>query len=194
MARLLREKPYIRPDLLTMKLQMTRFLAILATLFLISTFQHVALAQDGGDEVSKLNSVSGLPLPRFATLKSDNVYMRTGPSMDYPIRWIYKRDGLPVEIIQEFDAWRRIKDPEGETGWVHKILLSGKKTAMIKGKERVLAYASDELVRPIAKLEPDFIVTLEKCDKRACFATFPPYEGWIEKKSLWGVYASEIFN
>ena len=74
---------------------------------------------------------SGLPLPRFASLKSDNVYVRMGPSMDYPIKWIYKKEGLPVEIIQEFDSWRKIKDPDGGEGWAHKILLSGKKTARI---------------------------------------------------------------
>ncbi|HPQ50320.1 MAG: hypothetical protein H6864_02470 [Micavibrio sp.] len=164
-----------------------QILILLSILIVGST--SVVVAEDAGD-----NLVSGLPLPRFASLKSGNVYMRTGPSMDYPIRWIYKKEGLPVEIIQEFDAWRRIKDPEGETGWVHKILLSGRKMAVIKAKERIVAYESDDLVRPIAKLDPDFIVNISACDKRACFATFPPYEGWIEKKYLWGVYGSEVFN
>ncbi|HNS45584.1 MAG TPA: SH3 domain-containing protein [Alphaproteobacteria bacterium] len=163
------------------------FSLILALFVVVATPFAVVAADDNG-------GVSGLPLPRFASLKSDNVYMRTGPSMDYPIRWIYKREGLPVEIIQEFDSWRRIKDPEGETGWVHKILLSGKKTAQIKSEEEVLAYDDDDLVRPVAKIENGYLVGLEKCDKRACFATFPPYEGWIEKKYLWGVYASDIFN
>ena len=163
------------------------FSLILALLVLGGGVVSAGAADDNGE-------TSGLPLPRFASLKSDNVFMRTGPSMDYPIRWIYKREGLPVEIIQEFDSWRRIKDPEGETGWVHKILLSGKKTALIKSKAPVLAYDADDLVRPVAKIESGYLVEIDKCDKRACFATFPPYEGWIEKKSLWGVYASDIFN
>lgn len=161
---------------------------------LILALLVVVPASYGAVAADEAEGVSGLPLPRFASLKSDNVYMRTGPSMDYPIRWIYKREGLPVEIVQEFDSWRRIRDPEGETGWVHKILLSGKKTALIKSEEPVLAYDADDLVRPMAKIEGGYFVTLETCDKRACFATFPPYEGWIEKKYLWGVYASDIFN
>ncbi len=160
---------------------------LIVLFLLVFSFSPAVWAEEEG-------SISGLPLPRFATLKSDNVYMRTGPSMDYPIRWIYKQEGLPVEIIQEFDAWRRIKDPEGETGWVHKILLSGKRAAVIKSKEDVLAYESDDLVRAVAKLENGYQITIETCDKRACFATFPPYKGWIEKKYLWGVYGSEVFN
>lgn len=135
-----------------------------------------------------------LPIPRFAALKSDNVYVRTGPSMDYPIRWIYKRAGLPVEIIQEFDAWRRIKDPDGETGWVHKLLLTGRRSAIIRSNENIAAYSDNDLVSPIALLEPHLIVNIHECDFRACFASFSPYEGWIEKKFLWGVYGSEIFH
>ena len=76
--------------------------ALLAVLLLIAA---PAWAEDDPKEGS------GLPLPRFASLKSDSVFARTGPSMDYPIRWIYKREGLPVEIVQEFDVWRKIKDP-----------------------------------------------------------------------------------
>lgn len=141
-----------------------------------------------------IGSETKLPIPRFASLKSENVYVRTGPSMDYPIKWIYKRAGLPVEIIQEFDAWRRIRDPAGDTGWVHKILLSGHRSAMIRGHEAVPAFEDHDLVEEVAKLEPKFIVTIHECDARACLAQFAPYEGWIEKKYLWGVYGSEIFQ
>jgi SH3-like domain-containing protein len=137
---------------------------------------------------------SGLPLPRFASLKSDNVFVRTGPSMDYPIKWIYKKDGLPVEIIQEFDSWRKIKDSNGDIGWAHKILLTGKKMAQIMSQDAAIAYNNTEMERPVVKFENGVVVSVEECQKLMCRVHFAPYEGWIEKKHLWGVYGSDIFN
>jgi SH3-like domain-containing protein len=137
---------------------------------------------------------SGLPLPRFASLKSNNVFARTGPSTDYPIRWVYKREGLPVEIIQEFDVWRKIKDPSGETSWVHKILLSGQRTAIIGARSPVTAWTHENGTGPIAKLEPSVIATVAECGKEFCKLELVPFEGWVEKKYLWGVYPSEILN
>lgn len=138
--------------------------------------------------------LSGLPLPRFASLKSDNVYVRTGPSMDYPIKWIYKKEGLPVEIIQEFDAWRKIKDPNGEIGWAHKILLTGKKMAKVISDDMAVAYNNPEMDKPVVKFEKGVILNVDECQKLMCRVHFAPYEGWIEKKHLWGVYGSDIFN
>ena len=137
---------------------------------------------------------TGLPLPRFASLKSDNVFARTGPSMDYPIRWVYKREGLPVEIIQEFDAWRKIRDPSGETAWVHKILLSGQRAAIIGAREPVTAWARKNGTSPVAKLEPGVVATVAECEKEFCKLELVPFEGWVSKKYLWGVYPSEILN
>lgn len=146
-----------------------------------------ARAEDVGTSTGKV-------LPRFAVLKSDNVYVRTGPSMDYPIRWIYKRDGLPVEIQQEYDAWRKIKTVDGETGWVHKILLDGARMASITGESGAIAYDNKNMLKPVVRFEKNVIVHVSECEKLVCRVTFSPYEGWIEKKSLWGVYGSEIFN
>lgn len=137
---------------------------------------------------------SGLPVPRFVTLKSGNAYVRTGPSMDYPIKWIYKREGLPVEITKEYDSWRKIRDHQGETGWVHKLLLSGQRSGLIKSKEAVTAYSDQDMKHAIAELEPDVVVNIEECTRHVCHAKFQTYEGWIDKKNLWGVYDSEIFN
>lgn len=137
---------------------------------------------------------SGLPLPRFASLKSDNVYVRAGPSMDYPIRWIYQREGLPVEIILEFDAWRKIRDPNGDIGWVHKILLSGSRTAIVQEKNAIPIFREENAQRPIAKAEAGVILHLEECGDLLCHAKVQGYEGWVEKKFLWGVYPSEKLN
>jgi SH3-like domain-containing protein len=160
---------------------------LLALLCILVSFSP-AFAEDDPKEGT------GLPLPRFASLKSDSVFARTGPSMDYPIRWIYKREGLPVEIIQEFDVWRKIKDPSGETAWVHKILLSGQRTAIIGAKDPVTAWSKQDGTHPVAKLEPNVIAMVAECEKEFCKLELVPFEGWVAKKYLWGVYPSEILN
>lgn len=162
-----------------------RILVLLALLL----FSLPAMAEDDPKEGS------GLPLPRFASLKSDSVFARTGPSLDYPIRWIYKREGLPVEIIQEFDVWRKIRDPDGETAWVHKILLSGTRSAIIKASGPVTAWDDGEGDgHAIAQLEPKVIAHVTECQEKFCKLEVPAISGWVEKKSLWGVYPSEILN
>src|SRR4029077_21108216 len=85
-------------------------------------------------------SVSGLPVPRFVSLKSDRVNVRSGPNKDQEVRWVYTHAGMPVEITAEFENWRRIRDWEGAEGWVYHSLLSGKRTAMVLPKTK------DELV------------------------------------------------
>ena len=172
------------------------FFGIAVCILVVMVISPPAFAQTVDDvaaAAAEADKGSGLPLPRFASLKSDNVYVRTGPSMDYPIKWIYKKDGLPVEIIQEFDSWRKVKDPNGEVGWAHKILLSGKKTARITLPDAV-AYDDSDMEKPVVKFEQGVIVAVEECEKLACRVQSAPYQGWIEKKYLWGVYGSDIFN
>ncbi len=171
---------------------MTRLFCLFLSLILLIPV-GAAVAESVPTDVEPDQS-SGLPLPRYASLKSDNVYVRTGPSMDYPIKWIYKKEGLPVEIIQEFDAWRKIKDPAGDIGWAHKILLSGKKTALITAGEPATVYDDKDMEKPIVKFEKGVIVNVDECQKLMCRVHFAPYQGWIEKKYIWGVYGSDIFN
>src|SRR5579871_6461730 len=77
------------------------------------------------------NEGTGLPLPRFASLKSDHVNVRGGPDKDHDVAWIYTRPSLPVEITAEFENWRKIRDRDGSEGWVYHTLLSGKRTAYV---------------------------------------------------------------
>lgn len=133
-------------------------------------------------------------LPRFASLKSNTTYVRTGPSMDYPIRWIYKRAGRPVEVIHEFEAWRKIKDQDGSVGWVHKMLLSGKRSVVVSGPSPVTAWDDPLGRRAVARLEPGVIAAVTECGKDVCLLDFPPRRGWVEKKQLWGVYPLEVLN
>jgi SH3-like domain-containing protein len=141
---------------------------------------------------------SGLPVPRFVSIKSDNAFVRTGPSMDYPIKFVFKREGLPVQIIQEFDAWRKIKDPSGETGWVHKLLLSGKRTAMITSDSGAPLFRKADASTPIMRLEKNVIVTAKECDSVWCNVDIPYKaditKGWIMQKNIWGIAETEKFN
>ncbi|MCB9988996.1 MAG: hypothetical protein H6868_06635 [Rhodospirillales bacterium] len=134
-----------------------------------------------------------LPLPRFASLRSDKVYMRAGPGLRYPIRWIYNRENLPMEIVQEFDHWRKIRDYDGEEGWVHQSLLSGLRTVMVRGEGDPVPVRDkpESESRMIVRLEPTVIATAEKCIPDWCRIEVGGYRGWIEKKVLWGIYEDE---
>lgn len=135
---------------------------------------------------------SGLPIPRFVSLRSDKVFVRTGPALRYPIKWVFVKKDLPVEIIQEFDTWRKIRDLAGEEGWIHQSLLSGKRTALVKAADGDFLFRKPvSNARPVAMLEPRVIVTLKQCAATWCAAESMGFKGWIERKSLWGVYPDE---
>lgn len=146
---------------------------------------------------------SGLPVPRFVSLKSDRVNLRNGPGTDYPTSWVYRRAGLPLEVIKEFEIWRQVRDAEGATGWVLQSLLSGRRTALVLPWERktgtspplVPIMASDsEHTNVVANVEAGVIADLHMCDGRWCRVTVDQYSGYIEQKKLWGVYEGETFK
>ena len=157
----------------------------LALSFLITLVAHPVGAQgDGGRVVG----ASGLPLPRFASLASDQVNVRTGPSMDHPIRWSYARAGLPVQIVEEAELWRRIVDPDGETGWAHSSLLSVQRTVLILGPDvRELRRTVGLEGRVVARLEPGVIAAFDRCDQDWCRIEVAGEVGWIPRSALWGV-------
>lgn len=138
---------------------------------------------------------SGLPVPRFVSLKSDEVNVRTGPGTRYPISWVYKRADMPVEVIEEFDVWRKIRDCDGTVGWVHKTMLEGKRNVIIKGKKAQLVRADHEKdARPMLKVEPTVIARLVECTKTWCRIQVDGHKGWIEKSGIWGVYPDEVIE
>src|SRR5690242_13946784 len=128
------------------------------------------LAQSAGDIAT--GSVSGLPVPRFVSLKSDRVNVRSGPNKDQEVRWVYTHAGMPVEVTAEFENWRRIRDWEGAEGWVYHSLLSGKRMAMVHSKskdELVPLYQSAGVDSGIAaQLQSGVLGTLKSCDGIWC--------------------------
>ncbi len=140
---------------------------------------------------AETDSGMSLPVPRFVTLNADEVNLRTGPGLRYPIKLVLKKDGLPVEIIKEFDVWRQIRDKEGDEGWVHQSLLSGKRAVVVSGPVQTLLKKPNEGARPVVKLEPGVIAALDRCDNDWCYLKVASYKGWLKKENIWGVYPDE---
>ncbi len=176
-------------------------LAALISLFIFSakTQFSYAIQQDGS---IKKGTRSGLPLPRYASLKTDKVNVRNGPGKDHKVSWVYRKAGLPIEIIAEYENWRRVRDSEGIEGWVFHRLLSGRRTAIVtpwskkteKGKPTPVPIyktnlKSDQNVALL--LEPGIIIQLLQCDGNWCNFAIKSHKGWIQQEKLWGVYRTE---
>ncbi len=138
---------------------------------------------------------SGLPIPRFVSLKSDRVNVRRGPSKSHQVAWVFSRKGLPVEIVAEFDNWRRVRDSEGEEGWVFQALLDGERTAIIapwRAKEKIRLYKQASTGSPaVALVEAGVVGRIGKCSGTWCTFSTSGFSGWIEQDNLWGVYPGE---
>ena len=141
-------------------------------------------------------SVTGLPLPRFASLKTDEVNLRSGPGVRYPIDWVYKRRDLPVQIQREFEAWRLVSDPDGVKGWVHQATLTGRRTFVVTGGEQVVRTDPRDTADPVARLKPGVIGRLRSCDNAAtwCQVQVADYHGWLKRTALWGIMPGEVIQ
>ncbi len=164
---------------------------ILAAIALVPALTASAQESEG----HKTGTVTGLAVPRFVSLKASEVNSRVGPGSDYQIAWVFKRAGLPVEILAEFESWRQVRDSEGGTGWVAAALLSARRTAVVAPwvKERtVFALTSSRGgSSEVARIEPGAIVDIMSCDGEACEVYAGQQKGWVPQKNLWGVYPGE---
>jgi SH3-like domain-containing protein len=137
---------------------------------------------------------TGLPIPRFVSLRSNEVNLRTGPGTTYPVEWVYVRRGLPVEVIAEFDVWRRIRDWQNTIGWVHQSMLDGKRTALIVGSDRGLLREPTGTAPAVARLAPGVIARLLECDGLWCRLEADGYHGWLRRDEFWGSYPKETIE
>jgi len=168
----------------------------LVSLLLMAATSSPVLAQ------SAAKGASGLPLPRFVSLKSKRVNLRVGPGTDYAVSWLYLKSGLPVEIMQEYDTWRRIRDADGTEGWVNHSLLSGERTALtapwMKGKgQKVyvnLRKEPETSSTVIARIEPGVVIQIGQCNGDWCKADADGTEGWVSQGEIWGAYPGEAFK
>jgi SH3-like domain-containing protein len=150
-------------------------------------------AQAAGDIA--VGPKSGLPVPRFVSLKPDRVNVRGGPTRDHDVTFVYTRAGLPVEITAESDNWRRIRDWEGSEGWVYHSLLSGRRTAVVTPKDKTqlvpLYDVADGKGAVVARLQAGVLASVKRCTGNWCRIAGPGYDGWVVQEQLWGVYPNE---
>lgn len=162
-----------------------------------------AFAQSIGERGIRVGP-SGLALPRFVSLKSNQVNVRVGPGREYDIAWIFVKGGLPVEVFQESDNWRRIRDASGNSGWVFHSLLSGRRTALVtpwaSAAEPLPLYRERSPGAKLnARLESGVLLNIDECDGDWCRAELrdssnQSFRGYVQQNKLWGVYPDEEFE
>jgi SH3-like domain-containing protein len=132
------------------------------------------------------------PVPRFVSLRVDEVNLRTGPGERYPIDWVLVKKGLPVEIVQEFDVWRKIRDSQGSEGWVHQRMVTGARNVIVAGAVRTLYADADAAAPAVARVEPGVVARLLECRGSWCRIEAQGIKGWLARAEVWGVYPDEI--
>lgn len=164
-----------------------------------AAFPSLLAATEVVVQVPEKGKSSGLPVPRFVSLKSDKVNVRRGPSTDQSILWVFSRAGLPVEVIAEFENWRRVRDSEGADGWVFHSLLSGRRTVLVSPWSK----SQSGLVQiplhrrrstssgVVAQLQPGVLGNLVACDGSWCELYVQDHAGYVQQEKLWGVYRNE---
>jgi len=144
---------------------------------------------------SEIGPSTGLKMPRFVSLKSNEVNLRVGPSINYPKELQYIQKNLPVEIIDEYDLWRKISDIHGNKGWVHKSLIKAERYAIILPKNNTKIFVlSNPIGKKIGEIGKNNIVKLDNCLKEWCKILFLENKGWVNKEDLWGVYDNEVYK
>ncbi len=146
--------------------------------------------------VRRVGSVTGLALPRFASLRANLVNMRVGPGLRYPILWVYKRRHLPVEIWREFGAWRYVQDYEGVKGWMHQATLTRRRGFIVVGAQQVLREAPNPHAEAVARLNPGVVGWLRRCAAGAawCEVEAGGYRGWLPRIAFWGALPHEAIE
>jgi len=174
----------------------------LAGLLLLLCAAPSALAQTGtpatpADEpfdAALAPGQTGLPLPRFASLRAPEVNLRTGPGVRYPIEWVYTRRGMPLQIVGEFETWRRIRDWQGSEGWVHQSMLSGQRSALVVGRQRPLRRAPEAEAPAVALVQAGVVGEIDTCERGWCRIEVQGFAGWLRENEVYGVLPGETVD
>ena len=159
-----------------------------ATLLIILFYSSQATSESHSLVISKK---TGLPLPRFVSLKGNKVNMRRGPSLDYKIDWVYQRKHLPLKIVSEFGHWRKVIDFEGYSGWIYKDLLSGTRYIIVKKEQTLLRNKADFHSLGKALLKREVIGKLIDCEGLWCFIRIKNTRGYVLAEDIWGIEPDE---
>lgn len=164
---------------------------------------HNAIAKIIEKKTEKIGKITKLPIPRFVSLKANEVNLRVGPGKMYPIKWKYKKKNIPVEVIQEFETWRKIRDVKGKEGWILHSLLSAKRTAIVtpwlkkqnnnnifqNGHKKPNQYAQIK-----TKMQAGLMVNMIQCKNNWCLIEAQKNKSWMQQEKLWGTYPNEKFK
>jgi len=148
-----------------------------------------------GSAVAQISG-SGLPLPRYISLRAGEVNLRTGPGVQYPVEWVYRKSGLPLEVIAEYKTWRKVRDWEGAQGWVHQTMLSARRTFIVTGTTRTVVSKAERNARPVVKVQPGVTGQLIACPSASeyCRVEVEGFEGWLPRTDFWGTLKAEAFE
>ena len=138
-----------------------------------------------------LKNRSGLPVPRFASQRAIRAYMRSGPGKEYPVKWIYIRPGLPLEITAEWNVWRRVRDSEGNEGWMDRAMLSTDRAVQITGQMRDLRARPDISAPIVLRAEPGVVMRVSMCADRWCRVEGEGRSGYVLREQTFGTYPNE---
>lgn len=170
------------------------FARVVIGLCLAAALTPVPASAQAQEEEAGAGGVTGLPLPRFVTLSSGKINMRVGPGSRYPIDWVYTRRGMPVEIIAEYELWRKVRDVDGTEGWVLKHMVSSKRGAIVTVAVATLRREPEDTAAPVLYAKKGVQGLLDECLKEWCELEVDGSKGWLRKSSLWGAYPGEIFK
>lgn len=162
---------------------MMRRLLILALVLAVPVAAAPPMERDDG--------TSGLPIPRFVSLKKDRVYARTGPGDNYPVTWVFVRENLPVEVVKEYSIWRQVRDIDGGVAWVNKQMIKGDRSAIVTRTERIMYSAADLSSPPVWRIAAGAVVSLVLCEGAWCRVTRDGKGGYMLRAQLWGTYPGE---
>ena len=159
---------------------------------LIAFISIIIFSQVSNADIGK---ETGLEIPRYVSLKSNDANIRVGPSKNYPIEIKFIKKNYPLKILEEYEDWRKVEDFQKNFGWIHKSLISGTRTGIILSNEKKTIKLLNTLNgNVIGEIGRGNIVYLEKCKIDWCLVSFGNYRGWIDKKNIWGIKEKEIIN
>ena len=144
---------------------------------------------------AEIGKETGLEIPRYISLKSNDANIRVGPSKNYPIEIKYIKNNFPLKVLEEYEDWRKVEDFQKNFGWIHKSLISGIRTGIVLSNDNKTIKLLNTLNgNVIGEIGSGNIVFLEKCKIDWCLVSFGDYRGWIDKKNIWGVQEKEIIK
>jgi SH3-like domain-containing protein len=169
-----------------------RFPMSRCTLFTILTLALTAILS--GSSLGQTAKTKPADPIRFASLRANEVNVRAGPGVRYPVKWVFVRKKLPVAITAEFESWRKIRDSEDAEGWVHRAMLSAKRSVVITGQARTLRRSASNKAPAVAQLSPGIVGQIDHCTGTWCEVAVGAYSGWVRQAGLWGLRNKEVIE